>query len=95
MISMFLDVNRREELLQHDARLVRDALRDVPHGALLWDPQKRRSVLRQLAAMRGRSPGLDALLDSPPDSVAARDLRPILEDLDESLAAVAVLDPEG
>lgn len=95
MISMFLDVNRREELLQHDARLVRDALRDVPHGALLWDPQTRRSVLRQLAAMRGRSPALDALLDLQPDSVAARDLRPILEDLDESLAAVAVLDPEG
>jgi hypothetical protein len=31
-------------------------------------------------------------LDAPPESVAARDLRPILEDLDDLLAAVTLLD---
>ncbi len=91
-ITMFSEVNRREELLQHDARLVRDVLPDVPHGALLWDPQVRRSVLQRLQRMRGRCPALDALLEAAPDAVAARDLRPILEDLDDLLAAVAVVD---
>ncbi len=92
-ITMFSEVNRREELLQHDARLVREVLADVPHGALLWDPEVRRSVLQRLQRMRGRCPALDAILDAPPDSVAARDLRPILEDLDDLLAAVAIVDP--
>lgn len=93
VVTMFTEVNRREELLQHDARLVREVLSEVPHGALLWPADTRASVLRRLTAMRGRSPALDALLDAFPDTVAARDLRPILEDLDDSLAAVAILDP--
>lgn len=93
VVTMFREVNRREELLQHDARLVREVLPDVPHGALLWPPETRASVLRRLFAMRGRSPSLDALLEAYPEAVAARDLRPILEELDDALAAVAILDP--
>lgn len=91
-VTMFSEVNRREELLQHDARVIRAVLPDVPHGARLWAPETRRSALQRLQAVRGRSPALDALLEAPPESVAARDLRPILEDLDNLLAAVAVLD---
>ena len=92
-VTMFTEVNRREELLQHDAQLVRDVLPDVPRGALLWSTDKRASVLRRLTAMRGRSPALDALLDLPTEAVAARDLRPILEELDDMLAGVTLLDP--
>ena len=93
VVTMFSEINRREELLQHDAQLVRDVLPDVPRGALLWSTDKRASVLRRLTAMRGRSPALDALLDLPTEAVAARDLRPILEELDDMLAGVTLLDP--
>lgn len=88
-VTMFAEVNRREELLQHDARVVRDVLPEVPHGAATWSTTERRSVITRLQALRGRSIALDDLLDAPIEIVTPRKLRPVLEEIDHNLASVA------
>lgn len=82
--TMFLNVSRREELVQHDARLVREALRMLPEAG--EDAAARRALCERLSAMVGRSPQLDALLEGPPEAVDLNELRCLLEELDRALS---------
>lgn len=94
--TMFLDVNKREELVQHDARLVREVLRD--HRAAIdgGDEAARKAVLARLSTMLGRSPSLDAALSRPWGEGSAEELWAVLVDLDRTLGAAAgVTDEEG
>lgn len=84
--TMFLNVSKREELVQHDARLVREALRQMPAAA--DDAAARGALVARLSAMAGRSPSLDALLEAPPEAVDPGELRRVLEDLDRQLSGV-------
>lgn len=88
--TMFLDVSKREELVQHDARLVREALRDLPDPDAPWEEAARAAFLDRLRPACGRSAALDALLADPAPSLA--DLRRVLEELDRSLGAHADVD---
>lgn len=88
--TMFLDVNKREELVQHDGRLVRDTLRALPppedpRDEAAWDESQRRAVLDRLRPMRGRSLALDACLDASPSGLEIGVLRAVLADLARAL----------
>lgn len=85
LATMFLDVNRREELLRHDAQLVREALRDLDGAPQDRDEHAR--LLARLAPMCGRCPALDALLEKPPEDVDRAALRRTLEELEQALGA--------
>lgn len=83
--TMFMDVNRREELTQHDARLVREALRELPPSGNAWDEAARLAMFGRLSAMLGRSPSLDALLQEPWANDKLEELRFTLLGLAQSL----------
>ncbi len=94
--TMFLDVNRREELVQHDARLVREVLRDYRAVTGGHDEAALRAMLARLSTMLGRSPSLDAILERPWAEGSAVELWDVLVDLDRTLGAAAgVTDEEG
>ena len=86
--TMFLDVSKREELVQHDARLVRAALAELPSSGEPLDEQATSALLARLRTMLGRSPSLDVLLEAPAPPAPA-ELRRVLEDLDRALGASA------
>lgn len=92
--TMFMEVNKREELILHDGRVVREALRSLPvdgdeWGEAAWDDAARAAVLQSLKAARGRALALDALLDAPPSEIRLSALRALLVELDRALAVAA------
>lgn len=89
--TMFLEVNRREELVQHDALLTRQILRELPPAHQPWTDAHRISVIGRLVAMRGRNEALDLLLDAPLEAVSLSEVRLVLEGLDRSFGDAGVL----
>ncbi len=88
--TMFLDVNKREEIVQHDGALVREALRALPtpgdaREEATWDEDRRRALLDRLRSMRGRSLALDACLDAPLTALQIETIRDILTELQRAL----------
>lgn len=63
--SMFLDVNKREELIRHDALVVREVLPMLPPTGDI-PPDLAARIRADLQAIRGRSAQLDALWDAQP-----------------------------
>ncbi|MFO0589276.1 MAG: hypothetical protein U0441_17190 [Polyangiaceae bacterium] len=95
--TMFLEVNKREELILHDGRVVREALRALPPegdewGEAAWDDAARAAVLDKLKPARGRAAALDAMVDGPPSEIRLPALRALLVELDRALAIAA---PDG
>lgn len=82
--TLLLDVNKREELVQHDARVVSEALRDLPSMEASWSEGGQGALVDRLRCMLGRSPPLDAILEG---SAAAEigEVRRLLEDLARTL----------
>lgn len=82
--TMFLDVSRREELLQHDARLVRELLAGPrPEG-----PEEVAAILGRLRKMPGRSPVVDVLLERPANEVGPGEVWDALESLERTFSAL-------
>jgi hypothetical protein len=86
--TMFLDVNRREELVQHDAQIVRDALHYLAAVGDL-DEAGYRVLRERLSRIAGRSAVLDLLLTQPWVPDLAREVRFALEIVDRSLRAAS------
>lgn len=93
--TMFLDVNKREELVRHDSRLARETLRELPSAGAAWGEAERAAVHKKLQIMGGRSPAIDALLDAPAEAMSADALRGALEDLDQTLTTGSGSSPEA
>lgn len=85
--TMFLDVNKREELVQHDARIVAEVLHELPISASLWDGAANAALRARLAPMRGRSPGLDALMGADVPVADLEEVRSVLTGLRRALGA--------
>lgn len=83
--TMFLEVNKREELVQHDARLVHEALCEL--GAEGGDELAQERSIQRLSVMLGRSPSLDALLEQPWQADMTKPLQEALQDLARTLGA--------
>ncbi len=88
--TMFLDVNKREELVRHDALLARDVLVRLPLFGE-WHPEERRAAFEKLGAMSGRSAALDALLSRPTDA-SLEALRSVLHQTHAALSAAVELE---
>lgn len=93
--TMFLDVGKREELVEHDAGVVRRVLRELPASPARWSGPAREGALTLLRPLRGRSAALDAVLRAPEgDDLLAR-LRPALEDLVRAFGRAGLTDDEA
>lgn len=87
--TMFLDVNKREELILHDGSLARELLEspllaqaEPSHEVVSVD-----TILPKISALRGRSPVLDALVDNPSGLVRLSTVRSVLLDIERALSA--------
>ena len=75
-LRMLAQINRRQELVDHDARLVRAARDELVGAAVVHE-----ELLARLSSLEGLDEGIDALLRPPPCTDAAA--------WDEALAALS------
>ncbi|MEZ4310072.1 MAG: hypothetical protein R3F14_18685 [Polyangiaceae bacterium] len=85
MAGMLLEVNKREELVRHDALLVRAALAELP-PARAWGPVAAVELIARLRPILGRSPEVDALCDASPQALERAVVHQVLAELDAALA---------
>ncbi len=62
LVTLFLDVNKREELTLHDGKLAWRALLELPRLPQHWDLAAREHAYQLLQPMAGRSASLDSML---------------------------------
>lgn len=62
VVTLFLDVNKRQELVRHDGDLAVAVLRDLPTSPTAWTARTASEVRQRLAPMEGRCPVLDKFL---------------------------------